>query len=109
MRRAGLCGVGACADGFFLDPRSRSWTSLSPLNPTSHQSQVASPRFEPQGNAQGAALEEGLERSGEDLPPALEVGQLLRTSDQATQERGDGSKRLGGRNRPGVRAGDPDR
>jgi hypothetical protein len=91
------------------NPKSRSWTSLSPLNPTSPQSQVASPRFQPQGNAQGPVLEERLERSGEDLAPALEVRQLLRIFDQATQEHGDGSKRLGGWNRPGMRAGDLDR
>ena len=44
------------------DPKSRSWTSLSLLNPTSSQSQVAPPRFQPRGKAQGAAVEEGLER-----------------------------------------------
>src|ERR1700735_929396 len=75
----------------------------------SPQSQVASSRFEPRGKAQGAALEEGLERSGEDLAPALEVGQLLRSSDQSPQEHGDGAKRFGGGNGPGVRAGDFDR
>ena len=42
------------------DPKSRSWTSLSLLNPTSSQSQVAPPRFQPRGKAQGAAVEEDL-------------------------------------------------
>ncbi len=54
-------------------------------------------------------IAEGLERPGEDLAPALEVGQLLRTSDQTSKEHGDGAKRLGGLNRPGVRASDLDR
>src|ERR1700677_2420332 len=49
------------------------------------QSGVASPRFQPQRKSQRAALEEGVERSGEDLAPALEAGQLLRTCNQATQ------------------------
>ena len=68
--------------GLVFYPKGGSWTSLSLLNPTSPQSQVASPRFEPQGNAQGAALEEGPERSSEDLAPALEIRQLLRICDQ---------------------------
>src|SRR5450432_843113 len=79
------------------------------LNFASSQPRVASPRLQPRGKSQGAAFEEDLKCPGEDLTPALEVGQLLRTSDQATQELGDGAKRIGGRYRAGVRAGDLDR
>ena len=46
---------------------------------------------------------------GEDAAPALARRQLLRIFYQATQELGDGAKRLGGGNRAGVRAGDSDR
>src|SRR5271155_3020383 len=76
---------------------------------TAFQSQVASPWLEARGSAQGAALEEGLESSREDFAPAMQDRQLLRIFDQATQELGDGAKRLGGGNRAGMRAGDSDR
>src|SRR5271155_930298 len=76
---------------------------------TAFQSQVASLWLEARGSAQGAALEEGLESSREDFAPAMQDRQLLRIFDQATQELGDGAKRLGGGNRPGMRAGDSDR
>src|SRR5271168_2964478 len=72
---------------------------------TAFQSQVASPWLEARGSAQGAALEEGLESSREDFAPAMQDRQLLRIFDQATQELGDGAKRLGGGNRAGRRAG----
>jgi hypothetical protein len=69
----------------------------------------ASPGFNRGGSYRGRPLRNGLNASGENLAPELEVGQLLRTFDQAAQERRNGAKRIGSRNRPGAHAGDPDR
>ena len=68
----------------------------------------ASTERESRREAQRSAVEEDAKGSGEDFPPALQVGQLLRIFGQAVQEQGDGAQRLGGGNRAGMRAGDFD-
>ena len=61
------------------------------------------------GARKGRPFEERLESSREDFTPTICGGQLLRISGQATKELGNRAQRLGGGNRAGVRAGDPDR
>ena len=56
-----------------------------------------------------AAVEERLEGARQDRPLCLQAGQLLSILGQASQERGDGRKRLGGGLGLGVRACDADR
>src|SRR6266545_2735218 len=60
---------------------------------------VASYRREAGQRAQLAPLQEGLEGSREDRPPALQARQLLRIFYQLAQKHGDGAKRLGVRTR----------
>src|SRR5271157_34731 len=72
------------------------------------RAEVASTWREAGRGAQEAAVEEGLKGARQDRPPSLQARQLLRILGQASQESGDGRKRLGGGLGLGVRAGHAD-